>query len=104
MISPAPLVDAQQLPEDILRQVLELLNRRYGFQFRDSFRDMARARLGRRMAELGLVQLQDYYYRLLYDENGEEEVLEKQCHGRAPFRRLNGLASREPAEPRRLQR
>ena len=27
MISPAPLVDAQQLPEDILRQVLELLNR-----------------------------------------------------------------------------
>lgn len=62
------------LPEDILRQILELINRRYGFQFRDSFREMARTRLLRRMSELGLNQLQDYYYRLLYDEDGEKEV------------------------------
>jgi chemotaxis protein methyltransferase CheR len=70
----SPLNDALHLPEDILRQVLELLNRRYGFQFRDAFRDMARARLSRRMTELGLDQLQEYYYRLLYDENGEAEI------------------------------
>ena len=74
MAATAAAVDPLHLPEDILRQVLELLNRRYGFQFRDAFRDMARARLGRRMAELGLNHLQDYYYRLLYDEHGEAEI------------------------------
>jgi chemotaxis protein methyltransferase CheR len=74
MAAMAAAADPLHLPEDILRQVLELLNRRYGFQFRDAFRDMARARLGRRMAELGLNHLQDYYYRLLYDEHGEAEI------------------------------
>jgi chemotaxis protein methyltransferase CheR len=63
-----------QVPEDILRQVLELLNRRYGFQFRDSFWEMAKARLARRMVELGLDNLQDYYYRLLYDTGGDDEM------------------------------
>ena len=67
-------VEACQLPDDILRQILELLNRRFGFLFRDSFLEMARARLARRMAELGLDNLQDYYYRLLYDEQSEAEI------------------------------
>ncbi len=35
---------------------------------------MARTRLVRRMSELGLNRLQDYYYRLLYDENGDSEI------------------------------
>jgi len=70
----ASAMDFRHLPEDILRQILELLNRRFGFVFRDSFRDMARTRLARRMAELGLDSLQDYYYRLLYDEQSEAEI------------------------------
>ena len=40
------------IPEDSLRQVLELLNRRFGFQLSASFRDVARQRLARRLAEL----------------------------------------------------
>lgn len=66
--------EARNLPDDILRQILELLHRRFGFLFRDSFRDLARTRLARRMAELGLDNLQDYYYRLLYDEQSEAEI------------------------------
>lgn len=67
-------LETRHLPDDILRQILELLDRRFGFLFRDSFRDMARVRLARRMAELGLENLQDYYYRLLYDEQSEAEI------------------------------
>ena len=61
------------LAEDSVRQVLELLNRRFGFSFRDSFGQMARTRLGRRMTDLGLATLQDYYYRLLYDPDADTE-------------------------------
>lgn len=49
------------------------MNRRYGFKFRDSFHEMARNRLARRMSELGLENLQDYYYRLLYDAHSDQE-------------------------------
>ncbi len=63
-----------RVPEDCFRQVLELINRRFGFQFRDSFRDLARGRLVRRLVELGLDDLQDYYYRLLYDGEGDSEL------------------------------
>jgi chemotaxis protein methyltransferase CheR len=63
-----------QLPDDILRQLLELLNRRFGFQFRDSFWEMAKARLARRMREKDLDSLQDYYYRLLYDSDSDTEL------------------------------
>ena len=61
------------LAEDSLRQVLELLNRRFGFVFRETFREMARTRLARRMKDLGLDNLQDYYYRLLYDADSDAE-------------------------------
>ncbi|MFQ5718110.1 MAG: CheR family methyltransferase [Acidobacteriota bacterium] len=61
------------LAEDSVRQVLELLNRRFGFQFRDSFLEMARDRLARRMLDLGLENLRDYYYRLLYDPESDRE-------------------------------
>lgn len=69
-----PTILPVRVPEDILRQVLELINRRYGFQFRNSFWEMAKARLARRMVELGLDNLQDYYYRLLYDAGGDNEM------------------------------
>ena len=63
-----------RLDEESLRLVLELLNRRYGFQFRDSFHEMVRTRLTRRLLEAGIPDLRDYYYRLLYDPDAAAEM------------------------------
>ena len=63
-----------RIDEESLRLVLELLNRRYGFQFRDSFLEMVRTRLTRRLLEAGVTDLRDYYYRLLYDPEGAAEM------------------------------
>ncbi|MFQ5669762.1 MAG: CheR family methyltransferase [Acidobacteriota bacterium] len=63
-----------KLSEDSLRLVLELLNRRFGFQFHRSSQEMARTRIARHMEELGLADLRDYYYRLLYDPEGDAEL------------------------------
>ena len=68
-VGPVPRVD-----EESLRLVLELLNRRYGFQFRDSFLEMVRTRLARRLLEAGVADLRDYYYRLLYDPDAAAEM------------------------------
>ncbi|MFQ5767041.1 MAG: CheR family methyltransferase [Acidobacteriota bacterium] len=57
-----------------MRQILDLMQSRFGFQFRAALMDLTRARVSRRMEELGIDQLQDYYFRLLYDKDGEEEI------------------------------